>query len=238
MQSNPRVLLAYIAVSGGPLTNDYCSRFVGSYLACPPEYEHETIVVCQGGPLDIETALLFEPIGAKFMIRENDASWDIGAYQAVASKCPHEMLMCAGESVYFHKPGWLKRMVEAWSKFGPGMYGFFSSHLARGHMNTTAFCIAPHFLRGYPKVHDHQGRYSLEHGENALWRKLRSFNKPTVFVTWDGFWQPYQWRVAPNILWRGDQSNLLVYCNHVDRYNAADDRTKQEWEKGADQMFK
>jgi len=57
-------------------------------------------------------------------------------------------------------------------------------------------------------------------------------------VTWDGTWDPFQWRYPDNILWRGNQTNCLVYCNHTDRYNAAPVETRRNWERGADQPFK
>jgi hypothetical protein len=118
------------------------------------------------------------------------------------------------------------------------MYGLFSSHLARAHMNTTAFAVDPRYLLGHAKVTNHRERYEFEHGERALWRRLANFNIPTLFVTWDGVWKPRQWRYPQNILWRGDQSNLLCWCNHTDRYAAAPPETKRNWEAGADQLFR
>ena len=177
---------------------------------------------------------MFSPIACQFLPRENDEGWDISAIQAVARKVKCDMLVCLGESCYFWKPDWLKPMVEAWKRYGAGMYGFFSSFLVRPHMNTTGFCCDPRFLLGYPQVTDHVGRYSFEHGLNSFWKRMQMFGKPAKLVTADGVYDPPQWRSAPNIMWRGDQSNCLIRCNHLDRWDAADEETKKNWSAGAD----
>lgn len=232
-----KVLVAYVAVSKGPITQDYCARFVGSYLANPPGVTHETVICCNGGALPTETALLFLPLAPQFYLRDNDPGYDVSAYLDVANKFDCDLLCCLGESCYFHKPGWLKRMVEARERFGPGIYGFFSAHSASAHLNTTGFCVDPKYLRGYPKVTNHAERYEFEHGKTALWRRVRDFGGATMLITWDGEWRSGQWRIPKNILWRGDQSNCLIYCNHSDRYYAADPLTKARWAQKADSPF-
>lgn len=233
-----RILVAYIAVSKGPITQDYCARFVGSYSVCQPGVSHDTVVCCNGGALPRETALLFLPMTVKFYPRENDPGYDISAYIDVANHFECDMLCCFGESVYFHRQGWLKRMVDAWTAYGPGMYGFFSSHAGCAHLNTTAFCVAPKFLKGYPKVRNHYDRYQFEHGQAALWRRIQSFGFPVRLVTWDGAYPAGHWRDPRDILWRGDQSNCMVWANHVDRYRAAAPLTKARWAAQSDIPFR
>jgi hypothetical protein len=178
--------------------------------------------------------MMFSPLACQFFPRQNDDGWDMGGYQAVARKFTCNMLVCLGESVYFWKPNWLKPIVDAWTKFGSGMYGFMSSFLVRPHLNTTAFAIDPRFLMGWPTIDNHTARYNCEHGKQSMWKHLTSFRKPTKLVTWDGVYDPPQWRYPQNILWRGDQSNLLIFCNHVDRYFAASPEIKKQWAYAAD----
>lgn len=230
-----KIVIAYVAVSQGPITADYCSRFVGSYLACDPGDEHQVVVACNGGPLPRDVALLFDPIKCSFFPRVNDPGWDISAFQDVATQIPCDLLVCFGESVYFHRPGWLRKMVEAWLMFGPGMYGFFSSYLVRPHLNTTAFVCEPKLLRAYPRPHNHTDRYEFEHGEHCFWKYVQSLARPVKLVTWDGAWDPFQWRTPRNILWRGTQGNCLVFCSHTDHYFAADQVTKNRWGRWVDQ---
>lgn len=233
-----KVLVVYIAVTHGPITANYCSRFVGSWIVNPPGVDCDLVVSCNGGPLAIETAMLFLPLQAKFYPRSNDPGWDISAFLDIVRAFECDMICCLGESVYFHRPNWLKRVVDTWTRFGPGMYGFFSSHAGNAHLNTTAFCVDPKYLKGYPHVSTHAQRYEFEHGPTALWRRVHSFGAPVMLVTWDGAWKPGQWRQGKNILWRGDQTNCMVWANHVDRYWAAAPLTKAKWANRSDQPFR
>lgn len=236
-----RVVLLYIAVTNGPLTEDYCSRFVTTYREYPPGIEHETIVICQGGPLPTSATVLFSGINAAMWPHANDPSWDIGAY-IDAARGPvkdADILLCCGESVYFHRAGWFQRFLDAWKTHGPGMYGTFSSNNVRGHLQTTAFCCHPTMLQNYPRrVGNRADRYEFEHGENALWRRLADQGRPVRMVTWDGEYEPRMWRAPSNILYRGDQSNLLMWCNHSDGYAQADPMRRYNWERTCNQPFK
>lgn len=200
----------------------------------PPGIDYDLVAVCNGGPPPNDIGTMLSILSAKFLPRENDDGWDIAGFQTVSRKFDCDILVCLGESCYFWKPGWLKPMIEAWKRFGPGIYGFFSSFLVRPHLNTTGFCVSPQFLNGWPMVTNHQSRYSFEHGKYAFWNQMSAFKKPTKLVTWDGVYDPPQWRYPKNILWRGDQSNLLIRCNHTDRYDAADPATKKQWSYAAD----
>jgi hypothetical protein len=242
LSSDLKIVLCYICVTHGVNTEHFASRFVATYLAFPPGVEHRTIIACNGGPLKTEMGLLFASLpSVEFFPRENDGGWDISAYLAAArGPCFNDdMMVCMGESVYFHRAGWLKRMVDAWTEQGPGMYGFFSSHVIRAHLNTTAFCITPKALRAYSHpVRDRGARYEYEHGPGAFWRSCMINGMPVRFVTWDGIWLPTQWRAPNNILSRGDQSNLLCWCNHTENYFNADAATKNLWARLSDSPFR
>lgn len=233
-----KIVVCYIAVTNGGLTEDYCARFVTTYHEFPPGIEHETIVVSNGGPLSQNITLLFWDMNASMWPRENDPGWDITAYIAAArGPCADaDMILCLGESVYFHREGWLKRLVDAWAKHGPGMYGPFASNLVRSHLNTTAFFTSPVLLRQSPV--NPRDRYGWEHGEHSFWRWVSGRGMPVRLVTWDGEWEPRSWRSPPNILWRGNQSNCLMWCNHTDHYAGAAPRIKSRWANNADRPFK
>lgn len=236
-----KITIAYIAVTGGQLTEDYCSRFVASYSEFPPLIEHDTIVICNGGPLPYSTGLLFSSLKARFYPRKNDGGWDISGYiDAARGPCADaDMMLCCGESIYFHRSGWLKRLADVWVTLGPGMYGSLSSNLIRSHLNTTGFCCPPSVLAAYPnKVASRQDRYEFEHGEKAFWRQVALNNMPVRMVTWDGIWDYKSWRYPSNIMWRGDQSNCLMWCQHTDRYVKMDASTKAKWARGADRPYK
>ena len=236
-----RCAAIYVCVTHGERTADFCARFSATWNQFPPGADCDLIVACQGGPLDTETSLLFASLNARFWPRVNDEARDLGAYLDAAKSISsdYEMMLCLGESVHFHREGWLKRLVEARERYGPGLYGPFGTYVIRAHLQTTAFFCPPSFLREYPlKVTNRKERYEFEHGERALWRRLRMRNVPVKLVTWDGEWEPRRWRTPPNVIWKGDQSNCLMFCNHTDDWRDADDQRKGNWQRSADRAFK
>jgi hypothetical protein len=235
------VAVVYTAVTGGPITSEFISRFVATWMAFPPGAECDLWIACNGGPLSTEQSLMFLPMSARMFPRVNDAGYDLSGYMdAARGACRHyDAMLCLGESVYFHREGWLRRLTEAWQKWGPGFYGPFSSNAVRSHLNTTAFFCAPSLLGQYPfKVSTKKDRYEFEHGTNAMWRRAAARGLPVRLVTWDGEWPPQIWRLPQNILWRGDQSNLLMRCNHTDKWENASPWSKQQWSAWADRVFK
>lgn len=236
-----KICLVYIAVTGGPLTADYCARFTASYHEFPPGVEHDTVVCCNGGPLPSEISLMFTGMKAVMFPRPNDPGWDITAYlDAARAPCKdYDMMLCCGESVYFHRAGWLKRLEEAWTKHGPGMYGPFGSNMVRAHLQTTAFACPPSALANYPKQHlNGLDRYEFEHGSRPFWKYIASRGMPVKMVTWDGEWSPSTWRCPHEILWRGYQTNCLMFSNHTERFDHGTTALKIRWARGADAPFK
>lgn len=232
-----RIAIIYIAVTHGPNLIDYSARYAATYGLFHPGYDHQTIVSCNGGRLSFEAEMLFSQIpNCTFYPRGNDDGWDISAYRDIANHTDAEILVCFGESIYFHRAGWLKRIMAERDFHGPGMYGFFSSYLVRPHLNTTAFVCDAALLRRSRLIYDKQTRYNFEHGENSFWRSVYLKGKAVKLVTWDGSYDFPFWRKPQNILWRGDQSNCLVFCNHTERYAAAPPETKRNWEAGADTL--
>ncbi len=227
-------MVVYIAVANGPDTSTLCERFVGSWLAHGPGSDYQLVVACNGGPLTHDQGALFTPLDALFFPRPNDPGFDLTAYQDCAMKFECDLLVCCGQSIHFHRAGWLKRYEEAFNQFGPGMYGTFSSNLVRPHLNTTGFAISPKFLLSSPRPQNKKARYDFEHGEHSIWKRVNQLGFPTKLVTWDGCYDPLHWRVPPNILWRGDQSNCLMFCSHTDRWAAQDYETKKRWSRNAD----
>lgn len=235
-----KICVVYIAVANGPMTTQYCARFATTWNQFPPGVETDLLVVVNGGALTTEQTVLFASLKARMLPRQNDGGWDVTGYLDTAKgPCAgHDAMLCLGESNYFHRAGWLKRLAEAWEKHGPGMYGPYASNLLRPHLNTTAFFVPPALLKSYPlKVFDLKSRYHFEHGPRSLWRLLYQGGTPVFMVTWDGEWKPPLWRNPPNILWRGDQSNCLMWCNHTDRWANSPPETQLRWSKRADAPF-
>lgn len=241
--SRPVAVICYVTVTGGPRTEDLASRFAATYREHPPLYPHSTVVICNGGPPSAATKFILGNLPqVEFYVRPNDPGWDVSAYLELARNWKSDRIMqvCFGESIHFHRAGWLARMVDAWNRYGPGMYGAFASNTVRAHINTTGFAVSPSMLANYqgPLFQDKEDRYEFEHGERALWRQLAAKQIPTMLVTWDGIWHPQAWRVPTNILWRGNQRNCLFFCQHTDRYFAADQKRRRNWERYVDAPFR
>jgi hypothetical protein len=233
--------VAYTCVSQGPISHEYAAHFVATWMEFPPGVPTDLMVICNGGPLRTELALIFSPLAARFFPRVNDGGRDITGYQDAATGPlkDRECVLWAGESVYFHRAGWMARFVEVWQRIGPGLYGPFSSNALNPHLNSTCFCCEPGMLRRWPdRPRNKADRYAFEHGRKPFWRFVQGMGYPVRLVTWDGDWSPRLWREPPNILWKGTQENVLVYCNHTQRYFEASETTKARWSKLADSPYR
>ena len=171
-----KVDVAYTCVIGGAATLLYATRFASTHDAFDGGYPHRVVPICNGGPPPLTVNFIFEHLKPYFFQRSNDG-WDIGGYREAAyGPCADaDIMVCFGQSVHFHRPGWLEKIVQAWETFGPGMYGFLSSNLVRPHIQTTAFATSPKFLREYPnKVLTKADRYQFEHGSRSFMNRWAS----------------------------------------------------------------
>ncbi len=231
-----KVDVVYTCVPANPTSLCLATRFVATNANFPGGADHRTIAMFNGSEMSQPLGMLFSSIDAITFTRSNDG-WDIGGYiEAARGICADsDLMVCLGESVHFHKPGWLSKIIQAFSNYGPGMYGMLSSFVVRPHLQTTAFCITPNLLAKYPRrVMSKADRYYFEHGENcfANWLKFQRF--PVKLVTFDGIYDEPMWRIPKNILWKGDQSNCLVWCNHTDNYTKATPKIRDFWQRAAD----
>lgn len=233
-----KICVAYTVVSQGPISDQYASRFTATYHEFPPGIETDLLVICNGGPVRLDLSLIFAPLNAQLFPRPNTPGFDLDGYTD-AARGPakdYDMLVCLGESVHFHREGWLARIVEAWTHTGLGLYGVFSSNLVRPHLQTTAFATSPLLLQRCPVSTG--DRYAYEHGQNSFWRWVSGHGMPVRLVTWDGEWEPRLWRLPRNILWRGTQENCLMFNNHCERWRDATPALRSTWSKGADAPFR
>jgi hypothetical protein len=235
-----KICAAYTAVTFGPKTSDFIARFVASWLAFPPGAECDLFVCCNGGPLNTEQSAMLAPLKPKMFPRKNDAGRDVTGYMdlMLGPAASYDAVLCLGQSLHFRKAGWLKRLIEAWQKWGEGFYGFFGSFFIRAHLQTSAFCCSPRVLKLYPiRPYNRAQRYAFEFGDKALWRRAVVRGYPARLVTWDGEWLPREWRTPANILWRGTQENLLFHHNHAENWEKQTPEIQRQWSARADSMF-
>ncbi len=219
----PRITVVYIHAPRSAKCESEVGHFIESYLQFPPLYPHDTVVVCNGFPVDDSIRARFAVLPNVIYHNHDNSGWDIGAYLAVSHLVTSDAQFCLGTPTFFRRSGWLKRIAEAWQRHGPGFYGTNAAFNFRPHINSTGFACPPEFLRSYPfPVVSKRERYDFEHSiSKAAWVIADRAGYPAKLVTWDSEYDWPEWRSAPNIFHRGDQSNCLTYWNRHLNYEQA-----------------
>jgi hypothetical protein len=208
-------------------------RFVSTYKAFPGNFPHELHVICNGGSPNSEIKNLFS--NAPPIYHEHDnGGWDIGAFLKAADvDC--DMMLFLGTNTHFKRAGWLRRLIDACEKFGPGLYGPSASFDISPHIRTTAFMCDPRLLRGWTEdISRQKDRHKFEVGSISITAAANRQGISCVLVTWDGFYLQNEWRKAPNIFRRGDQSNCLMFDRHHEIYESSTQKQKNRLGRMAD----
>lgn len=246
------VELVYIYVLSSPEYKKEAYRFIQSYAAHPPWYQHRTVVVFNGGqPSESDLRLLSNLQNPSYMVRDN-TGWDIGGFMDASLESKSNMCVYCGSNVHFWRSGWMRRMVEVWEKRGPGCYGTSASYEVTVHLNSTGFWCDPKLMNAYPfHVRTKEDRYNFEHGRSnlsqnirrpdtnthmAFWRRCHRAGLPVMLVTWDGEYNWWNWRSPNNIFRRGDQSNMLLWWKHSDMWSVQTPDVQQIWSKSTDTL--
>lgn len=227
--TNPKITLVYICPveSCGAVYFDYARRFVSSYHKFPPEMEHEIIVVSNGGKPSGQTQILFSSISNAKLVENDNVGLDIGAFQKFAGLVDCDLMVCLGASVYFHRKGWLKRMVEVWREKGRGVYGTSCNYETSPHIRPFFVMLDPKLLLAYPyKIKNRKDCLAFESGgwkrkmNFTAWSENRGF--PNWMVTWDGIYGIKEWDNPDNVFRKGNQLSMLALDHHADDFNSGD----------------
>jgi hypothetical protein len=200
----------------------------------PAEYPHQLHVVCNGGSPNSEVLDLFSETSPMYHHHDN-SGWDIGAFEKfTAVDC--DLILFLGANTHFKRAGWLRRMIEAREKFGHGLYGTSASFDIYPHIRTNGFMCQPQLVHAaWMKSRSRsKARHEFEVGATSLTAIASQQGIPCVLVTWDGFYQPNEWRKARNIFRRGDQSNCLIFDRHHEIYASSTPKQKIRLERITD----
>ncbi len=225
----PTVTVIYICPTAnfGPTHYEKACAFASTLHEFESGYKHQFVVVSNGGKPDLMTEALFAAFDPVFFERANIAR-DIGAYQHAAREFPCDLMVFLGGSTYIRGANWLKRMVQAFTKYGEGLYGCMGNCGVEvmdvsPHIRTTGFWMPPALLNKYPVaiVRDDQ-RYPFEHGRNCLTTWVAKQGLPVNIVTWSAEWPLGTWAKCPDGFHQGTQQGLIV-GDHLSRppYSAA-----------------
>lgn len=195
----------------------YARRFSASYLQFPAGAEHKLFVVVNGAKPDRIHEEPFPGVPVEEYLSHTNIGKDIGAYQMFAEKRGSEfdLMICLGTPVHFRRELWLARILEGYSRFGPGLYGAFAFHIPMPHVRTTAFWIPPPLFNAYPYQISNENRYVFEHGDKSITQWVGSIGLPVVQVTWTRFLTQPNWlnHFAEHV----PNSDALLLDQHTDR---------------------
>lgn len=213
---NAEIVYCY-PTTAGPQWHDYAARFIQSYGAFPPLAHHTTTIVLNGGRNSGDIADLFHCLPGVKIIERDNSGYDIGAFQAASQDSKADMAVFFGASTFFRRPGWLNRMIVAFTGRGTALYGAMGNRGNQAvrvwpHVRTTAFWLPPKLFNFYPnKVTRPEHRYQFEHGQDGLTQWVYHRGLKVWVVGFEGLYEWADWDAMPNGFHRGDQSNLLAY---------------------------
>lgn len=227
----------------------FARRYVESYLKYPPWCEHEFVVAPMNGEMRPTDYNIFEELHPSYMDVTN-SGLDIGCAQQVSKylSCnydgQYDFAVFSTSRVYFHRPGWLKRLVDAREKYGDGLYGATGSYecpngepekFPNPHMRTVLYGCNPKHMAElavlYP-VTDRASAHSFEAGDHNFARWFKEKGMPVKMVTWAGEWDEPYWRAPHGCFFRqSNQSNILCFDRHSDAYRDASPEEKRRLER-------
>lgn len=200
--------------------------FIETYSKFDAGYKHDLVVVSCGLPVTDDIRNMYSGITDKFD-EYLGAGSDIGAEQDAMRRLDADFVVSLATPINFWRSGWLKRLVDAREKHGDGLFGPFASNEYYPHIRTSCWGVDRRTFLSYPNLIDTRAKcYAAEHKDRSLsfWQITFWYcymAKPTLMVTWDGEYQPIDWRKPTNIMYRGDQTNCLMHDRYTRWYASA-----------------
>lgn len=185
---------------------------------------------CEDDQLKAEVSSLFD--GINYQLRPySGRGADIGAHQCASFQLDDRPMVCLSSRVHFHRAGWLKRLMDCWNDFGPGLYGTAATREpGRLCLRTHCYMLGSYDFQRYPHVINSRSRgHFFEWGDHnpdgSLTDWYQSLGGMTRVVYWDSC-SDVEWLAQDNIFRRGDQSNLLVWDRHTELWKNSSEHEK------------
>jgi len=217
----------------------FIQRFCETWRKYPPGIRCFLYAVTQGAKANEELYDLFTGLPVGF--ERYDEGMDLGAQQHIAGMSNDAFQVNMTSRCYFHRPGWLARMVRFRLANGPGLYGVScSKEGGKLHVCTRAHAYDVDEFKLYPhNITSRDQGVFCELGDGSLTDWYWSIGKTPQIVTWADN-SPY-FVCSPEIhpsqtissecfgngFRHGDQSDVLVWDRHTDIYSSADDQEKE-----------
>lgn len=193
-------------------------RFANTYLQYRPGFDHETVIVCNGGKFPgVEQRFSLLP-NVRLLEHDNTGK-DIGGYLKAAMEVPADLMIFFGSHTFFKRAEWMQPVLRSWFRKGDTLFGA-TSHPGQGHIHphirTTGFWCKPYWLLQYcPTIIGNERRYELEHGQSCMTNWFKNHSMTPWTVCWDSEHEIHQSRNIQNGYQRGDQSNIIFGDNHT-----------------------
>lgn len=227
----PHVVAAADSESKGPeFYAPYHKRFIKSFMDYPPDIDCRLKVILCGVGDSTGARSLYAEIYNHGIATYEGKGWDLGAHQEISGRSSCDVVVCLVTPAYFLEHGWICPIVEAFEKYGDGLYGTSASYQNMPHIRTGCFAFSPSAMRQYPNFIDSREKTCyFESGQSPTVRKpewsftnwMLAQGKPVKLVTRGACYDLPDWRKPDNIFRRGNQSNALARDRHFDIFDAA-----------------
>lgn len=212
-----KIAIVYIYPEGGANGHfEKAIKFLQTYAEHGAGTGHDTVIVCNGGPVNAETEFLFSAMPNVSFLAHDDSGMDIGGFQAAARAHDCDLMVFFGGNTYFRRGGWLIKMVQAYEQHGDTLYGSTGNQgdmrfNVYPHVRTTGFWMRRALFNSYPvRITQNSQRYEFEHGRTGLTSWIVGTGRHPYIVAWDGAYSLYGCDSIPNGFHQGDQSNILI----------------------------
>lgn len=213
---------------------DYVFRFSETFKNFPPEHDYALYLTCHWGTPTDRIRKMFYGLKAIYLDYNGDGC-QIGAQQNTALICPRDFFVGFTVHNYFHRSGWLKRMMEAREKHGPGLYGSSASLEGSPHIRTAGYGMDRALWGKYPQSIDTRDACSrFENGDWSVTKFVTDQGLPAMQVTWDGEQSQEDWRKPDGVFRRGEQNAMLMWDRHTEIYSDAEPEEKKLLEQLSD----
>lgn len=230
-----KTILTYpIPLNLWPHYADQVKRFTVTFRQFEPGADYELRASYHWGELTDRIRRMFYGIKTCFWPYNEDGC-DIGSAQVVACHSPKEFIVAFPTHAFFHRGGWLKRLMEARKFYGPGLFGASASFEEAPHVRTAGYGLDADIWHAYPHLITSREECSqFERGPKSITEFVSGHGMPAVQVTWDGFQELDSWREPLGIFRRGEQNAMLWWDRHTQIYSEADPDHKKVLEDLAD----
>jgi hypothetical protein len=219
------IVLYPIPLDNWTVFEPFAERFTRTFRQFPPGEDCEVWGMCCMALPNDSVRQLFDGIVSRFVPYYHISQDSCGSHQFASWLLEENTFMVGMTSrCYFHRSGWLTKLVEARRGNGPGLYGLCANRETHAlHICCRCYAMDSDDYKNYPYVVNTRAMgLAFETGDGIpegpahVWMQKRG--RVAKVVMWDGVYDEPDWFTPSNRFRNGDQSNMLVFDKHTDAY--------------------